>query len=106
MMMAESHRVSGRMRSVRTRVLRTCSTLLMPSMVTPAFVIMLVLCTKLPLTCSSCTFISFLSIKETKSRGKASLVDTLIVTGMGLQSNEVNTEILNYDCFAHCTLTK
>lgn len=56
---------------------------------------MLVLCAKIPLTCFSCTNISFFIDIGNQSRRKSSLVNILIVIEMGLQSIRVDTEILN-----------
>src|SRR6185312_8277313 len=94
-MIAETHRVSGRMRSVRTRVLRTDSTFPVLSMVTTPFETEQGLCTSMPFIPYGCTCLSFLEIKETECHGNVSLADTLIVAERRWQSIVVNTEILN-----------
>src|SRR5690348_11012513 len=94
-MMAETQRVSGRMRSSRTDALRSYNRFPILSMVPTPFVAMLMLHTRMPFTLSSCTFMPFLSIKETWSYREASLLDNLIVARKGLQSIRVNTDIVN-----------
>src|SRR5579872_3647129 len=90
-----SQRVSGKMRSVRTRIPRTCSLFPMLSMVTTPLVTAQVLFTSLSLIRSGCTFISLFSIQETESQGNGSPADTLIIAGRGWQSIVVNTQRLN-----------